>query len=131
MLSVHGVPFQLERGCREGSSGTHKQSRERILAKELCVDDGWSNAHSKFRQNRNLQIRNSNGGDPLSLGGFLVARGMISSFWNSGELVWIRLGLLILGGWFAFSRFKKRAKKKQERGVVRFQKSAVDPHSTL
>lgn len=42
------------------------------------------------------------------VGGFLVARGIVSSFWNPGELVWIGLGLAVSAGWFAFSKWKKR-----------------------
>lgn len=40
-------------------------------------------------------------------GAFLVARGIVSSFWNPGELVWIGLGLVLSAAWLAFSKWKK------------------------
>ncbi|MBL8019107.1 MAG: hypothetical protein JNM27_05545 [Leptospirales bacterium] len=48
------------------------------------------------------------------IGGFLVTRGIVSSFWNPGELVWIAIGLAIVGAWFAASWIKKRKRKNQD-----------------
>ncbi len=42
------------------------------------------------------------------VGAFLVARGIVSSFWNPGELAWIGLGLVLATAWLAFSKWKKR-----------------------
>lgn len=42
------------------------------------------------------------------VGAFLVARGVISSFWNPGELLWIGIGLVLSGGWIALTKWKRR-----------------------
>ncbi|MCE9597459.1 MAG: hypothetical protein K8S54_05775 [Spirochaetia bacterium] len=45
------------------------------------------------------------------LGGFVVPKGLIASFWNPGEMFWIALGISVLAIWFGISLFNKRNKK--------------------
>jgi hypothetical protein len=42
------------------------------------------------------------------VGGMLAARGLMGSFWNPGEMVWMGLGVGAIALWFGISKWRKR-----------------------